>query len=100
MPRQLTLALAQSILEALGSRASLHSACRHQSVLMHEVSGLTLCPLGEPKKAIGLEPQIEPWLTRVQRIPSGLLIVSESDRVERNLLSLLRACCQNGPRRQ
>jgi hypothetical protein len=30
MPRQATLALAQSILEALGSRASIHSGCRHQ----------------------------------------------------------------------
>jgi hypothetical protein len=38
---------------------------------------LTLCPLGQPKKAIGPEPQIEPWLTHVQRNPSGLLNVSE-----------------------
>src|SRR5260370_11408274 len=27
------------------------------------VSRLTICPLGQPEKAIGLEPQIEPWLT-------------------------------------
>ncbi len=26
------------------------------------VSWLTICPLGQPEKAIGLEPQIEPWL--------------------------------------
>jgi len=26
------------------------------------VSRLTICPLGQPEKAIGLEPQIEPWL--------------------------------------
>ena len=25
-------------------------------------SRLTICPLGQPEKAIGLEPQIEPWL--------------------------------------
>jgi hypothetical protein len=28
---------------------------------------LTLCPLGQPKKAIGHESQIEPWLTHAQR---------------------------------
>src|SRR6267154_5043832 len=26
------------------------------------VSRLTICPLGQPEKAIGFEPQIEPWL--------------------------------------
>jgi hypothetical protein len=26
------------------------------------VSRLTICPLGQPEKAIGLESQIEPWL--------------------------------------
>ena len=31
--------------------------------LKHGVSLLTLCPLGQPKKAIGHQPQIEPWLT-------------------------------------
>ena len=30
-------------------------------VLRHGVSLLTLCPLGQPKKAIGHESQIEPW---------------------------------------
>ena len=30
--------------------------------LRHQVSLLTLCPLGQPKKAIGQESQIEPWL--------------------------------------
>lgn len=39
-----------------------------------------LCPLGQPKKAVGPEPQIESWLPHVQRIPFGLLIVSEIDR--------------------
>ena len=28
---------------------------------------LTLCPLGQPKKAIGRESEIEPWLTHAQR---------------------------------
>jgi hypothetical protein len=40
------LALAQSILEALGSRESIQPASRHEPVLLHEVSVLTLCPLG------------------------------------------------------
>jgi hypothetical protein len=26
------------------------------------ISWLTIGPLGQPEKAIGLEPQIEPWL--------------------------------------
>ena len=30
-----------------------------------EVSLLTLCPLGQPNKAIGHESQIEPWLTHI-----------------------------------
>jgi hypothetical protein len=40
------------------------------------VSGATLCPLGQPKKAIGHEPLIGPWLAtlRPSRLP-----VSESD---------------------
>ena len=59
-------------------------------MLQHEVSVLTLCPLGQPKKAIGPEPQIELWLTRVQRIPSGLLNVSEIDSSRAHRLSLLR----------
>ena len=51
-------------------------------MLTHSVSLLTLCPLGEPKKAIGPEPQIEPWLTHVQCILSGLPSVSEITDVE------------------
>jgi hypothetical protein len=39
------LALAQSILEALGSRESIHPASRHEPAHA-EVSVLTLCPLG------------------------------------------------------
>jgi hypothetical protein len=36
---------------------------RAESVLRAPpVSWLTLCPLGQPEKAIGLEPQIELWL--------------------------------------
>jgi hypothetical protein len=43
----------------------------------YEVSLLTLCPLGQPKKAIGLESQIEPWLTpKRSRL---LVLVSEID---------------------
>ena len=36
-------------------------------MLRHRVSGLTICPLGQPEKAIGLEPQIEPWLALYNR---------------------------------
>ena len=33
-------------------------------MLRHRVTVITLCPLGEPEIAIGLEPRIEPWLPR------------------------------------
>ena len=39
------------------------------------VSQLTLCPLGQPEKAIGHESQIEPWLT----LTTTLLDASETD---------------------
>src|SRR5215472_5565778 len=46
-----------------GSRVSIHNRVTAESVLRAPpVSGLTLCPLGQPEKAIGLESQIEPWL--------------------------------------
>ncbi len=35
--------------------------------LGHRVSGVTLCPLGHPEKAIGHESQIEPWLPPCNR---------------------------------
>ena len=38
-------------------------ACRHTVPQWHLVTVLTLCPLGQPEKAIGHESQIEPWLT-------------------------------------
>src|SRR6266850_5397409 len=39
------------------------------------VSRLTICPLGQPEKAIGLEPQIEPWLAIFATV---LLVASET----------------------
>src|ERR1700688_3033096 len=43
-----------------GSRVSIQNPVRH--VLWHQVFRETLCPLGQPEKAIGEKPQIEPWL--------------------------------------
>src|SRR6516225_1376026 len=46
-----------------GSRVSIHNPVTAESVLRAPpVSGLTLCPLGQPEKAAGHESQIEPWL--------------------------------------
>jgi hypothetical protein len=43
------------------------------------VSGATLCPLGQPNKAIGHEPLIGPWLATLR--PPGLSVSgAESDR--------------------
>ena len=42
---------------------------------------LTLCPLGQPKKAIGHESQIEPWLTHSATV--SLARVSEIDSESR-----------------
>src|SRR3974390_2038843 len=41
---------------------------RSGELLRQEVSGLTLCPLVRPEKAIGRESQIEPWLTPETRL--------------------------------
>jgi hypothetical protein len=46
-----------------GSRVSIQGMSR-------PVSLPTLCPLGQPNKAIGLESQIEPWLAHA--IPCSL----------------------------
>src|SRR5262245_12854902 len=52
-----------SVLPTLWSRVSIHKAVRAESVLRAPpVSWLTICPLAQPEKAIGYEPQIEPWL--------------------------------------
>ena len=48
---------------------------KHRVCLGHRVPESTLCPLGQPKKAIGLEPQMESWLAspnRTARCASGL----------------------------
>ena len=46
-----------------GSRVSIHNPVTAESVLRAPpVSGLTICPLGQPEKATGHESQIEPWL--------------------------------------
>src|ERR1700733_15726180 len=45
-----------------GSRVSIHNRVRLNRCLEHQASRVTLCPLGQPEKAIGRESQIEPWL--------------------------------------
>src|ERR1700674_2470108 len=47
-------------LVALRSRVSIHDLAR-QCVLRHQASEITLCPLGQPNKAVGLESPIEPY---------------------------------------
>jgi hypothetical protein len=81
-----SLALASRFSKRSGSRESIHPG-RRQMCLKHEVSLLTLCPLGQPKKAIGHEPQIELWLTHDSASVS-LARVSEIDSESRILLSL------------
>src|ERR1700751_1796290 len=44
------------------------------------ISWLTICPLGQPEKAIGLEPQIEPWSAIS---PTVLLVASETEASSR-----------------
>src|ERR1700730_4756964 len=79
--------LAASILEALGFEGGDPTGHEHLAFKKHGVSLLTLCPLGQPKKAIGLESQIEPWLTpkaQPLRLPSFQKSTSEF----KDLLSL------------
>jgi len=45
-----------------GSRVSIRNPVRLRVLLQHQVSRETLCPLGQPEKAIGHESPIEPWL--------------------------------------
>jgi len=49
-----------------GSRVSLNCLRRH-CVPRHQVSELTLGPLGQPEKAMGLESPIELWLASDNR---------------------------------
>src|SRR6267143_4530568 len=44
------------------------------------VSRLTICPLGQPEKAIGLEPQIEPWLPPDNRTACCVISQTTSSR--------------------
>src|SRR6266852_9431629 len=62
-----SLPLASRFSKRSGSRESIQP-CSRQMGPKHEVSLLTLCPLGQPKKAIGHESQIELWLTHAHRI--------------------------------
>jgi hypothetical protein len=71
------LPLASRFSKRSGSRESIQPAGR-QMCLKHQVSLLTLCPLGQPKKAIGHESQIELWLTHDSATVS-LARVSEID---------------------
>jgi hypothetical protein len=45
-----------------GSRVSIFKTVRLNACFEHQVFRETLCPLGQPEKAIGEKPQIEPWL--------------------------------------
>src|ERR1700680_4216729 len=75
-PSRPSLRLANRFSKRSGSRESIQPASRRRC-LKHEVSLLTLCPLGQPKKAIGHESQIEPWLTHSASV--SLARVSEID---------------------
>src|SRR5437870_6731252 len=48
-----------SVLRCSGSRESIHALIRHLVCcgMQHRVSGSILCPLAQPKKAIGLDPE-------------------------------------------
>ena len=59
----LLLVVASRFLRRSGSRVSILMACRRTGTGWFPVSALTLGPLGQPEKALGHEPQIEPWLT-------------------------------------
>ena len=51
--------------ERSGSRVSIFGGFRHS------VSRATICPLGQPNKAIGHESQIEPWLAIANPLLAG-----------------------------
>jgi hypothetical protein len=59
--------------ERSGSRVSILGGFRHT------VSRATVCPLGQPNQAIGLESQIEPWLAQ---LPATLLRGARAGRTE------------------
>src|SRR3984885_11269107 len=63
-----------------GSRVSIHNRVRLNRCLEHQVSRVTLCPLGQPEKAIGRESQIEPWLAST----TALLAASENKTSNRH----------------
>jgi len=54
-------------------------------VLLHLVSGSTLCPLGQPKKVIGLESPIGPWLPIQQ--PATLVKFQENGRASSSTIT-------------
>src|SRR5712692_11659561 len=56
------LALASRFSKRSVSRESIQPDCRLHRCLRHQVSLLTLCPLGQPKKAIGRESFQKPWI--------------------------------------
>ena len=55
------------VTERSGSRVSIHRGFRHRV----RVSRGTVCSLGQPNKAIGLESQIEPWLATAATLLAG-----------------------------
>jgi hypothetical protein len=73
-PTMVRLTLARKI------AACIPIACRRTKCRRHLASVKSLCPLGQPEKALGPEPQIDPWLPHAQ--PHGLS-VSGPDRRRR-----------------
>ena len=67
-----------------GSRESIQRRKLGSACLRHLVSGPTLCPLGQPEKAIGHESLIGPWLATLQ--PSRLSVSgTEGRRLDRKM---------------
>ena len=63
----LSLVVVGWFLRRSGSRVSILIACRRQSVSGTPASVKSLCPFGQPEKALGHEPQIDPWLPPYNR---------------------------------
>ena len=57
-----------------GSRVSILNACRHEVPIRHLASVKSLYPLGQPKKALGLEPQIDLCVANQATAPACQLL--------------------------
>src|SRR5438552_7348075 len=61
-PESAVSQLVRWFLRRSGSRVSISIACRRPKCRWHLASVKSLCPFGQPEKALGHEPQIDPWL--------------------------------------